>query len=161
MKMKLLFVCLGNICRSPAAEGIMQKLLKEAGLENRVETDSAGLKRFHEGELPDQRLRTHAALRGYTLDSRSRPMTSNDYYDFDRIICMDDRIADTLYYQAPEEELRKKIQLMTDYSLDSRGYDHVPDPYYQGEDGFELVLDILEDACRGLLAEVKEHYPGQ
>ena len=155
MKMcKVLFVCLGNICRSPSAEAILKKLVKEAGLEHKIVVDSAGLLDYHEGELPDPRMRQHASLRGYTLDSRSRPIETKDFFDFDRIIGMDDRIVDGLKRYAPDVESLGKIRKMTDFLPDKR-YDHVPDPYYGGSSGFELVLDILEDTCRGLFETLR------
>ncbi len=149
-KIKILFVCLGNICRSPSAEGIMKKLVKDKGLENQIYIDSAGLLDYHEGELPDNRMRAHAARRGYNLDSRSRPVKYEDFFDFDLIIGMDDRNISNLKRMAPDDESVKKIHRMTEYST-RHNLDHVPDPYYGGADGFELVLDLLEDACEGLL----------
>lgn len=89
-KIRILFVCLGNICRSPSAEAIMKKIVADAGLSDRIEIDSAGTMGYHEGELPDSRMRQHGARRGYTLDSRSRPVRMSDFYDFDYIIGMDD-----------------------------------------------------------------------
>jgi len=149
-KVKILFVCLGNICRSPSAEGIMKKLVKEKGLENQIYIDSAGLLDYHEGNLPDSRMRAHAARRGYNLDSRSRPVKYNDFFDFDLIIGMDDRNIANLKRLAPDDESAKKIHRMTEYCT-RHNIDHVPDPYYGGADGFELVLDLLEDACENLL----------
>jgi protein-tyrosine phosphatase len=150
MKMcKVLFVCLGNICRSPSAEAILKKRVKDAGLEHKIVVDSAGLLDYHEGELPDPRMRQHASLRGYTLDSRSRPIETKDFFDFDWIIGMDDQIVDALKRHAPDVKSLGKIHKMTDLLPDKR-YDRVPDPYYGGSSGFELVLDILEDTCQGL-----------
>ncbi len=149
-KIRILFVCLGNICRSPAAEGIMKKLVIEASLDKRIDVDSAGVAGYHEGELPDSRMREHARNRGYKLDSRSRPVKIDDFYDFDIIIGMDDSNIDALKRKAPDAESLKKIHRMTDFSVKLH-HDHVPDPYYGGNSGFELVLDILEDACTGLL----------
>ena len=93
---KILFVCLGNICRSPSAEAVMKKLVKDAGLDNYIEVDSAGIMGYHEGERADQRMRAHASRRGYMLDSISRPVRTTDFYDFDLIIGMDDRNIDDL-----------------------------------------------------------------
>lgn len=149
-KIKILFICLGNICRSPSAEAVMKKLVKEAGLEAEIDVDSAGIIGYHEGELPDSRMRAHASRRGYVLDSYSRPVGTKDFYDFDLIIGMDDRNIDALKEKAPDLESVGKIRKMTDFSRNSL-YDHVPDPYYGGASGFELVLDLLEDACSGLL----------
>ncbi|MDH6305383.1 protein-tyrosine phosphatase [Parabacteroides sp. PF5-5] len=152
-KIRLLFVCMGNICRSPAAEGVMKKMVKEAGYEKRFYIDSAGTTAYHKGELPDSRMKMCASLRGYTLDSRSRPVVADDFYDFDLIIAMDDHNFDTLKHKAPDAESLSKIHKMTDYAQ-TMTYDHVPDPYYGGTAGFELVMDILEDACGGLLASI-------
>lgn len=149
-KIKILFVCLGNICRSPSAEAVMKKLVKEAGLEREIVVESAGIIGYHEGELPDSRMRVHASRRGYVLDSLSRPVKAADFYDFDLIVGMDDRNIDALKEKAPDLESMGKIRKMTDFSRNSL-YDHVPDPYYGGASGFELVLDLLEDACSGLL----------
>ncbi|MCD7973663.1 MAG: low molecular weight phosphotyrosine protein phosphatase [Candidatus Azobacteroides sp.] len=153
-KKKLLFVCLGNICRSPAAEGIMKHLVEEAGLENDFFIDSAGTSGWHEGELPDSRMRSHAKKRGYDLNSLSRPVRSQDFDNFDMILAMDDTNYTNLMRQAPSPEAESKIYRMTDFCKKKEA-DHVPDPYYSGADGFEIVLDILEDACSGLLEEIK------
>ncbi|MBP7485917.1 MAG: low molecular weight phosphotyrosine protein phosphatase [Parabacteroides sp.] len=155
-KIRILFVCLGNICRSPSAEGVMKKLVKEAGLENEIEIDSAGILSVHQGELPDSRMRRHASLRGYVLDSRSRPVVTSDFYDFDLIIGMDDRNIQDLKDRAPDLESVAKIHRMTEYSR-AFTYNHVPDPYFGGDAGFELVLDLLEDACVGLLKAISSN----
>ncbi|MDR1682537.1 MAG: low molecular weight phosphotyrosine protein phosphatase, partial [Candidatus Symbiothrix sp.] len=112
---KILFVCLGNICRSPAAEGIMKKKVKEKGLEEQFEIDSAGLLDYHQGKLPDRRMRTHAARRDYDLVSRSRPVTSHDFFYFDLILGMDDSNIRSLQQLAPDLETRNKIGRMTDF----------------------------------------------
>lgn len=145
-----MFVCLGNICRSPSAEAVMKKLVREAGLDERIKVDSAGIIGYHEGERADPRMRAHAARRGYRLDSISRPVRTEDFYDFDLIIGMDDRNIDDLKRKAPDLASVEKIHRMTEYSR-NKLYDHIPDPYYSGAEGFELVLDLLEDACGGLL----------
>lgn len=150
---KILFVCLGNICRSPSAEAVMKKLVKDAGLEKSFFIDSAGIMGYHEGERADDRMRGHAARRGYVLDSISRPVRTQDFYDFDLIIGMDDRNVDDLKQKAPDLESLAKIHQITEYSR-NKLYDHVPDPYYGGASGFELVLDLLEDACEGLLDSI-------
>ncbi|MCC8145166.1 MAG: low molecular weight phosphotyrosine protein phosphatase [Bacteroidales bacterium] len=153
MKTKILFVCLGNICRSPAAEGIMKSKVKEAGLEDSFFIDSAGTHGYHEGELPDPRMREHALRRGYKLDSHSRPVKTEDFYDFDLIVAMDDHNISHLKRIAPDIESQKKIVLMTDYCRKIVA-DHVPDPYYGGAQGFENVLDIIEDVCTQLTFSV-------
>lgn len=154
-KYRILFVCLGNICRSPAAEAVMRKLVKEAGLDDWIEIDSAGIIGYHEGERADARMRAHAVRRGYCLDSVSRPVRSWDFHDFDWIIGMDDRNIDELKRMAPDLESIDKIRQMTEFSK-NKLYDYVPDPYYSGAEGFELVLDLLEDACVGLLEYCKD-----
>ncbi|MDH6358437.1 low molecular weight protein-tyrosine-phosphatase [Parabacteroides sp. PF5-9] len=154
-KIKLLFVCLGNICRSPSAEAVMKKVVKEAGLEDRFEIDSAGTAAYHEGEMADQRMRTHASRRGYQLESISRPVRMDDFDHFDLIIGMDDQNITNLKRLAPDLESQQKIHQMTEFSK-VKTIDHVPDPYYGGASGFENVLDILEDACDGLLEQIKE-----
>ena len=153
-KKKILFICLGNICRSCTAEEIMRQLVIREGLEKEFLLDSAGILSYHQGELPDNRMRMHAARRGYTLTHRSRPVRTEDFYNFDLIVAMDERNVDDLRERAPGLEEEKKIVRMTDY-LQNRVADHVPDPYYGGASGFENVLDILEDACKGLLVSLK------
>lgn len=151
---KILFVCLGNICRSPSAEAVMKKLVQEAGMSGRIKVDSAGITGYHEGERADSRMRSHAARRGYVLDSISRPVRTDDFFDFDLIIGMDNRNIDDLKRKAPDLASVEKIHQMTEYSRNPL-YDHVPDPYYSGAEGFELVLDLLEDACAGLLTKLR------
>lgn len=113
-KTKILFVCLGNICRSSSAEGVMKQLIEQAGREDEFIIDSAGILSYHQGELPDSRMRAHAARRGYDLTHRSRPVCTDDFYDFDLIIGMDDRNIDDLKDRAPSVEAWKKIHRMTD-----------------------------------------------
>ncbi len=147
---KILFVCLGNICRSPAAEGVFLHLARERGIANLFVVDSAGTYGGHAGELPDPRMRAHATRRGYLLEHRSRPVRSTDFDEFDLILGMDDYNIDTLCERANSPEEVAKIHRITDYC---RHYlvDSIPDPYYGGAEGFENVLNILEDACEGLL----------
>ena len=152
---RILFVCLGNICRSSSAQTIMQAKVDELGLSNQFYLDSAGLISCHEGEMADSRMRAHAARRGYNITHRSRPITYNDFFDFDMIIGMDDRNIQDLKDRAPSPEAEKKIHRMTDF-CQLKQVDYVPDPYYGGASGFENVLDILEDACEGLLQEIKK-----
>ena len=153
--MKILFVCLGNICRSCSAEEVMRTLVKREGLEDRIELDSAGLLSCHKGELPDSRMRMHASRRGYQLTHRSRPVCTADFLEFDMLIGMDDRNIQDLKDRAPSPEAEKKIHRMAEF-CQLKQVDYVPDPYYGGASGFENVLDILEDACQGLLDKVKE-----
>lgn len=153
-KKKILFVCLGNICRSSAAEGVMRRLVEEAGRADEFVIDSAGILSYHRGELPDARMRAHAARRGYELVHRSRPVTTDDFFDFDLIIGMDARNMDDLRERAPSPAEWGKLRRMTDFCTRHPQADYVPDPYYGGAEGFELVLDLLEDACEGLLREL-------
>ena len=151
---KILFVCLGNICRSSSAEEVMRTLIRKEGLEREIEVDSAGILSYHQGELPDSRMRMHASRRGYNLTHRSRPVCTDDFYHFDMIIGMDDRNIDDLKDRAPSTAEWSKIHRMTEYCTKFTHADHVPDPYYGGSEGFEYVLDILEDACAGLLQSI-------
>lgn len=152
-KYKILFVCLGNICRSPAAEGILKDRLQKAGLAEIIEVDSAGTYGGHTGDLPDNRMCAHAARRGYKLTHRSRQIGYDDFEIFDLILGMDDSNISNLRRLAPDPESLAKIKRTTDFCR-KLPYDHIPDPYYSGSDGFELVLDILEDACDGLTEEL-------
>ncbi len=150
MKHKILFVCLGNICRSAAAEAVMKKLIEERGLSADFEIDSAGILSVHQGEKADPRMRQHAARRGYDVTSVSRPVKTADFERFDLIVGMDDTNIDDLSDKALTASDKSKIHKMTEYSPDC-GYTYIPDPYYGGAAGFELVLDLLEDTCKGLL----------
>ncbi len=155
MKIKVLFVCLGNICRSPAAEGVLQRLVEERKLSHRFEIDSAGTYSGHRGQLPDPRMRRHASRRGYNLTHRARPITIDDFEDFDIIVAMDESNRRTLMHLAASPVQQAKIVMMGDYIVKLRAhYDYVPDPYYEGAEGFELVLDLFEDACSNLLEEI-------
>lgn len=151
---RILFVCLGNICRSSSAEGVMKHLVEKAGREAEFMIDSAGILSYHQGELPDERMRWHAARRGYKLVHRSRPVCTQDFFDFDWIIGMDDRNVEDLKERAPSLEAEAKICRMTDFCTRHPEADYVPDPYYGGAEGFEYVLDLLEDACAGLLEQL-------
>lgn len=153
-KIRVLFVCLGNICRSPAAEGVFLSYVEKAGLSDRFEIDSCGFYGGHAGDLPDRRMREHAFMRGYRLNHRSRVIRPTDFYDYDIIIGMDDRNISNLRSAAPTVEALGKIVRMTDFAESHPEADCVPDPYYEGAEGFELVLDLLEDACGGLLKDL-------
>lgn len=158
---KLLFVCLGNICRSPAAEGVMRRLVAERGLEGVIEIDSAGTYGGHAGDLPDRRMRVHAQRRGYNLTHRSRRVTGADLELFDLIVGMDSSNVSDLRSMAATLTEVEKIVPMGRFIRRFPHYDHVPDPYYEGSEGFELVLDLLEDSCEALLDYItteKLHY---
>ncbi len=152
-KKKILFVCLGNICRSPAAEGILRSMAEQRGVGKMLEIDSAGTYGGHAGNLPDSRMREAALRRGYRLEHRSRRIVSSDFDNFDLILTMDDSNYEKVCRMAPDLESLQKVERMTDYCVHF-DVDHVPDPYYEGRDGFEYVLDILEDACANLLGKI-------
>lgn len=150
---KILFVCLGNICRSPAAHGITEKLAAQNDVA--VECDSAGFYGGHAGDLPDPRMRQAAFARGYRLEHRARKIHGYDLDDYDIIIGMDDYNILDLHNLALTEEQDRKILRMTDFAKNHPRFDSVPDPYYEGASGFELVLDLLEDACATLIKMLK------
>lgn len=152
---RVLFICLGNICRSPAAEGIFRDIVNEKGMADRFIIDSAGLYGGHAGELPDKRMRVHAARRGYDLTHHSRPVKAGDFEDFDIILPMDASNYQRLRALTPTVEDEGKIVMTTDFCRLHPWADHVPDPYYEGAEGFENVLDLLEDACNGLADALK------
>ena len=147
---RILFVCMGNICRSPCAEGIMNYLIKQQGLENEIECDSAGTIDYHQGDSADLRMREHASLRGYDLNSISRPFENDDFELFDLIITMDEDNYQQIKWLDQNNNYSDKIRRMTDFCKAAR-VQEVPDPYYGGDQGFENVLDLLEDSCKGLL----------
>lgn len=149
-KVKVLFVCLGNICRSPAAETVMQEVVKTNGAESRFILDSAGLYGGHAGEPADRRMRIHAQRRGYDITHRSRKVRTSDFDDFDLIVAMDDSNYDNLRRMAPTVEQEVKVVRMIDFVKGFPTLDSVPDPYYSGAEGFELVLDLLEEGCVNL-----------
>jgi len=157
-KIRILFVCLGNICRSPAAEGIMSGIVEKNDLQDIIEVDSAGTSGWHEGDLPDERMRSHGEKRGYDFCSRARKFRRSDFNDFDYIIVMDQNNYTTVKSMALSRDQADKIHLMTDYAVQYSSHDDIPDPYYGGSSGFELVLDLLEDACEGLLQSIKKDY---
>ena len=144
--MKVLFVCTGNICRSPTAEGVLRHLASKMGIP--VHVESAGTHDYHVGECPDERAQTHAKKRGYDLSAqRARQLRKRDFEEFDVIIAMDRGHLRILEQNCPPQH-RAKLRMLVD------GHD-VPDPYYGGAEGFEQVLDMVEAACLGLLAEIK------
>ena len=150
----ILFVCLGNICRSPMAEAVFNRILERENAGDQFRVDSAGLIAVHQGELPDSRMRYHAGQRGYKeMTHRSRPFSRADFDRFDMIIGMDDANIDGLRDKADNLEEMQKIYRMTDFCQSMKA-DHVPDPYYGGSQGFENVIDLLEDACEGLFEEM-------
>jgi protein-tyrosine phosphatase len=145
---------MGNICRSPSGEAVMNKMIKKEGLEDLIKCDSAGTIAYHEGEPPDARMRRHALRRGYKLSGAARRFRERDFDNFDYIIAMDNENYSDLMRMDFMSKHRNKIYLMTEFSSSGEHKD-VPDPYYSGPEGFELVLDIIEDSCKGLLEKIK------
>ncbi len=149
-KIRVLFVCLGNICRSPAAEGFMRAICENRADAARWEIDSAGTGNYHIGDLPDRRMRVHARRRGYEFTHRARRVSAADFGRFDVLVAMDSSNEYNLRRLAPTVEDEAKIVRMADYVTMATRYDHIPDPYYEGAEGFELVLDLLENGCANL-----------
>jgi len=153
-KIKILFVCLGNICRSPSAEAVFNGLISRKEISDRFIVDSAGISDWHIGESADKRMQKHAIKRGYKLDSIARQFNpETDFDDFDMIIGMDYENVKSLKSMVRNSSDLAKIHKMTQFSKEF-DYDEIPDPYYGGYEGFELVLDLLEDSCSGLLESV-------
>ena len=154
-KTRILFVCLGNICRSPAANGVMEQMVGEQGLQDKFLIDSAGTYGGHAGELPDPRMRVAASRRGYNLTHRSRKFREQDFHDFDMIIVMDGSNYENVARLAPERKYLDKVYRFVEFSKNHPNWSYVPDPYYEGHEGFELVLDILVDGCAELINRLK------
>ena len=151
---RVLLVCMGNICRSPTAEGVLRKYITNNALGDKVEVDSAGTHGYHVGEAPDQRTQRAAAARGYNLSQlRARKVAHQDIEYFDLILAMDKTNLENLKRMAPEE-VHDRIKLFMDYSKNFDD-DEVPDPYYGLGHGFDLVLDMVEDAAQGLVDDLK------
>ncbi len=157
MVKKILFVCLGNICRSPAAEGIFKHKIKERDLENFFLVDSAGTGSWHVGNLPDRRMRATALSRGIELTSRSRQIDVNDLHEFDQILVMDKDNLEAVKSLIEDDmnSVNSKIKLILSYSKNSQ-LEEVPDPYYGGQNGFEKVLNLLNDAIDELIDSLIE-----
>ena len=155
--MRILFVCMGNICRSPTAEGVMRRLVEDAGLGDRITVESAGTGAWHAGEPPDRRATLAARRRGVTLEGAARQVAPADFRDFDLLIAMDRSNLGELLAVAPDEDAAEKVRLLREFDPHSAGAPDldVPDPYYGGDRGFETVLDMVEAACRGLLDDLR------
>lgn len=162
MTYKLLFVCLGNICRSPSAENIMNHLIQEAGLEDKIVCDSAGTSGYHIGASPDRRMSEAAIGRGIKLEGKSRKLTPLDLQRFDLILAMDQENYQDILYLDREGKYETKVRLVCDFAKNKRDKE-IPDPYYGGQDGFDYVIDLLLDACAGLLDYIvnSEEYKAQ
>ena len=153
--MKVLFVCMGNICRSPAGEGVFQSMVDESGLSDQIEVDSAGTLGYHAGEPADSRMQQAAQKRGYALTSRARQVQPRDLDQFDLVLTMDEDNYNHVCALAENKDQQERVISFCDFCKEHESVD-VPDPYYGGAAGFERVLDLLEDGCQGLLEEVQE-----
>lgn len=156
-KIRILLVCLGNICRSPTAHGVLEKCIQDKGLQELIQVDSAGTGDWHVGNPPDPRAVQAARSRGYLIDQLvARQVARDDFQQFDYILCMDRTNLSALRELCPPAHVNK-LCLLLDYA--DTGHDTVPDPYYGGDQGFDLVLDLIEQACAGLLAHLHaEHF---
>jgi len=155
MPYKLLFVCLGNICRSPAAENIMNHLIQQEGLSGQIICDSAGTSSYHIGSPPDRRMIMAASNRGITMQGRARQFLPEDFKEFDLILAMDRENYANICSLDPTGKFKGKTRLMCDFCTE-HSMREVPDPYYGGAQGFTQVIDLLTDACNGLLEHVKQ-----
>ncbi len=154
---RVLFLCWGNICRSPAAECVFKHHLRSRGVDGAITCDSAGTIRDHEGNPPDERMRRTGARRGITIDGAARKIRPADLADFDLVLAMDDFNLAYLEKMARKHPPRAEIALFCEYTgLDER---EVPDPYYGGQDGFDLVLDLLETGCANLITRIQSETP--
>ncbi|MCA9580980.1 MAG: low molecular weight phosphotyrosine protein phosphatase [Myxococcales bacterium] len=154
---RICFVCLGNICRSPTAEAVMQRLIETEDLTDRIQLDSAGTGAWHAGHAADPRSRQAGTQRGYNLSSIARQVTRDDFESFDYIVAMDRQNRDDLLALAPSKDLQAKVHLLRSFDPNAPPEAEVPDPYYGGDDGFAKVLDICEAGCEGLLAHIRRH----
>ncbi|MBD2564483.1 low molecular weight protein-tyrosine-phosphatase [Nostoc sp. UIC 10607] len=154
MAYKLLFVCLGNICRSPSAENIMHHLIEQAGLSDRILCDSAGTSSYHVGSPPDRRMSAAAATKlGIKLRGRARQFQKLDFQDFDLILAMDQENYENILTLDQTKQYQHKVRLICEF-CSRHTLKEVPDPYYGGQEGFNRVIDLLIDACEGLLTYV-------
>lgn len=153
---KVLMVCLGNICRSPAAEGVLREIVEQGGDYAAWEIDSAGTGNYHIGDLPDRRMLAHARRRGLSLTHRCRQVHESDFDRFDLIFAMDESNRRNLLALAPTPEAQTKVFPISGFFTLATRWDHVPDPYYEGSEGFELVLDLLGDACLNIYNTVEK-----
>ncbi len=156
-KHTVLFICLGNICRSPAAEGIMKSLVEKEGLSDEFYIDSAAIGSWHIGQLPDSRMRKCGAEHGYRFDSHARQFQKSDFDRFDTIVVMDNENYRAITSQVSSQAEKDKVVRIADFLTTHREYTTVPDPYYGDYSDFELVIELLEDACQGLLKDLTEN----
>ncbi len=156
--MKVLFVCLGNICRSPAAEGVFRKIVTEAGLEDNFEIDSAGTAGYHIGESADRRMINHCREGGYDISPhRARKLSLDDLKEYDIVLAMDRSNFFNINSLDPHRRYEDKIKMMTEF-VKQQKVNEVPDPYYDGPEAFHHVIDLLEDGCNNLLKFLLTHY---
>lgn len=160
---KILFVCLGNICRSPFAEAALKHFVRQSGLQDSYIIDSAGIGGWHVGQRPDRRMVEAAWQRGYKMEHFGRQVCADDFLIFDMLIGMDDSNIDSLEQIAPSLEAKAKIRRMVDFVSDdfrkkhpNSVIDSVPDPYYGGTAGFYYAIDLIEDACQGLMRQLEK-----
>lgn len=160
--LRILMICMGNICRSPSAEGVLRAKLQQAGLQGRVTVDSAGTHGYHTGEPPDPRAIRHAALRGYDIAGlRARPVAADDFTRFDWLLAMDEDNLRWLRKKSALAETGLRMELLMSASgVDTGGVTDVPDPYYGCAAGFDQVLDLLERACDGLVSRLSSQDRG-
>jgi protein-tyrosine phosphatase len=159
-EMAVLMVCLGNICRSPTAEAMLRHKLLAAGLHERVAVDSAGTEGYHVGDPPDERSQRHAGRRGIDLSTlRARRVVEQDFERFDLLLAMDQANHRELLQRCPPG-LESRVRLLLDFATQPHGRCEVPDPFYGGAAGFEDVLDLVDDACEGLLAHLRAQLEG-
>lgn len=155
MKQRILFVCLGNICRSPAAEAMLRMVVEREGLADRVVIDSAGTYGGHAGERSDVRMRSAAAARGIEMPHLARQVREADFDKFDMLIAMDDNNYEALFRLAPDRAAQQKIYRFREFLRHNPDWSYIPDPYYEGHEGFELVLDLLEDGCATIVEQLR------
>jgi protein-tyrosine phosphatase len=167
---RVLFVCLGNICRSPTAEGVMRALVAREGLQDRIQLESAGTGAWHVGSAPDERATAAALTRGVELEGRARQVMPEDFEEFDLLLAMDRENLRELRRLAPSDELRAKVRLLREFDPASAalgpageagGELDVPDPYYGGAGGFDEVFELVQAACEGLLERLREGFAAQ
>jgi protein-tyrosine phosphatase len=159
-ELRICFVCLGNIVRSPLAESLFKHIAENAGVSHKYAVDSAGTGAYHVGERPDSRMRSVAAQHGFKYDGRARQFQQHDFDRFDLIVAMDSNNRSDLMRMARTMQQQEKVHLLREFDPYGGGNAAVPDPYYGGMDGFEEVYQIVERSCEGLLASLEDGHPG-
>lgn len=151
----VLIVCLGNICRSPAAQGVLTHFIKEKGLEDKIHVESCGLGNWHVGKLPDSRMRETAQTRGFILASRAQEFKPEFFYNFDYILAVDHIVLHELHQRALNPEHKAKVHLLTHFSPTYKDQE-IPDPYFGSTGSFDLVMDMIQDSCEGFLENINQ-----